>query len=241
MYTTHKVNMPFRCLHSGKCCEKEYTQINLTIGDLKRIADFLKLSVKDLFWHYAGMQPFRRDDNANVYDYELGLEIPCRFRQHSRCMIYSARPLNCRLFPYWIIANFPKEKWHEMADESYKCIHRTELDEETRKKYREYADKIGKLLLKEAKATDRIMKKLKMAESIDISWFRSAEALGNIHATLSGVELRKRIDEEKIRLCKKLLDRKKYKELPAMIGKEAGRESAVGELNELERGLDFGK
>ena len=224
----------FKCLHSGRCCEKEYTQINLTIGDLKRIAGFLKIDVKDLFWHYAGMQPFQQEENANVFDLELGLEIPCRFRKNNRCVIYEARPLNCRLFPYWIIANFPKEKWLDILDESYKCVHKTRLTSETKQKYKEYACKTGKILLEESKKTDKIMKKMKMVGSVDISRFKSVEQLSQIHKKLEGIELQKRIDEEKIRICKKLIDKEKFKELPKKLSKEKTKFAAIKEINEIE-------
>ena len=92
--------MEFKCHHCGECCRNVSAQINLSISDLARICQFLKCEVKEII-PKIGIIPFL-SENDN-FDYELGLNLPCQFRKDSRCTIYPARPLNCRMFPYFIL------------------------------------------------------------------------------------------------------------------------------------------
>ena len=96
--------MAFRCLHCGGCCENNATHINLTLGDISRFSEITCKSTEDLFREGSiGLMPFQTTEDPDIFEIELGLKIPCRFRKGKRCMIYGARPLNCRLFPFWII------------------------------------------------------------------------------------------------------------------------------------------
>jgi len=110
--------MPFECKHCGQCCIDECTQINLSLGDIVRICKFLNCSMSEIM-QKIGIKPFADNETANHYDYELGLNIPCEFREDGKCSIYPARPLNCRMFPYLFLGNVEKdqlktEKFYEM-------------------------------------------------------------------------------------------------------------------------------
>lgn len=176
----------FKCLHSGKCCEQTYTQISLTLGDIKRLADFSNKDIKELFEQdYIGIKPF--EISEDIFELELGLTIPCKFRIDKRCRVYNARPLNCRLFPYWILAEFSDEQIKKSIDSSYECIHHIELDAESKKRYKEYKEKIVEILEKEAKLTEVFLDKHDARQVINIS---KQEGYG---------ELQERIDKLKVK------------------------------------------
>jgi len=134
-----------KCNHCGLCCRDPLTQINVTVGDIWRIADFLNVEVEDLFKDKIGLNPFREPEFKDVYDVDLGLNLPCKFRVNERCSIYPARPLNCRLFPQWVLARAPDEKIKEILKE-----HKCEYDLSNKEVYKKYVDEIGKILFEEA-------------------------------------------------------------------------------------------
>jgi len=133
-----------KCNHCGLCCKDPCTQINVTIGDLHRISKFLEVPVDELFEEKIGINPFA-DSNLIHYDLDLGLNLPCKFRVDGKCSIYPARPLNCRLFPYWILAEAPPEKLKDILSE-----HQCSYDMLRKKDYERYKDIIAKILLEES-------------------------------------------------------------------------------------------
>ena len=133
-----------KCNHCGLCCRDPCTQINLTIGDLYRMSVFLGISVSELFENKAGINPFADPDFIH-YDMDLGLNLPCKFRINKRCSIYAARPLNCRLFPYWILAEAPPEKLSDILSE-----HKCKYDITRKKEYIKYKEVVADILMKES-------------------------------------------------------------------------------------------
>lgn len=134
-----------KCNHCGLCCRDPRTQINLTVGDIYRITDFLKISVEDLFKKHVRIIPFGDYDLIH-YDLDLGLNLPCKFRLKERCSIYSVRPLNCRLFPYWILSEAPLEKLKFLLDK-----HKCSYDLAKKENYTKYKEIVGNILLEESK------------------------------------------------------------------------------------------
>lgn len=159
--------MTFKCRNCGRCCTDFFTQIGLTLGDVQRIADWLGKDPEELFKEHISLMPFGTD-TPNIFEIELGMNLPCRFRKDGKCSIYNARPLNCRMFPVWILADVPQEKLLETIDDSHKCMP-TELDDEQRRRFREYKEKVGKLILSEAKETDETLNRIFADRVIDIS------------------------------------------------------------------------
>lgn len=217
----------FQCNHCGFCCFETGTQINITLGDIQRISGHLKASVHQLFSKYIGIQPFQ--DTENTFNLELGLKIPCNFWNKSCCSIYRARPLNCRLFPYWILGNAQKSELQKYFHTDNQCLKEFEYDEIYRQQYKEYVNKIGALLLKEADITDEILIKNKLNSSIDLS---SVKEFRNILKKYQG----KMLDRKKIEVCKKLIDLRRYNNLPILIEQKLShkRFASISELEEFE-------
>lgn len=162
-----------KCNHCGLCCSDPCTQINLTIGDIKRISDFLKIPVEDLFKEHMSVKPFADPDFIH-YDMDLGLELPCRFRIDERCSVYPVRPLNCRLFPYWVLAEAPPDRLKDIFSE-----HACSYDMLRKKDYQRYKEIVGNILLDESKFL-RIDKRINISrmdgfENIQEENFRKKE------------------------------------------------------------------
>ena len=134
-----------KCNHCGLCCRDPRTQINLTVGDIYRITDFLKISVEEIFKEHVGIMPFGDYDLIH-YDLDIGLDLPCKFRINERCSIYQVRPLNCRLFPYWVLSEAPPEKLKYLLDK-----HKCSYDLAKKETYTKYKEIVGNTLLEESK------------------------------------------------------------------------------------------
>ncbi|MBU4492771.1 MAG: YkgJ family cysteine cluster protein, partial [Nanoarchaeota archaeon] len=159
----------FKCRNCGKCCSAFYAQINVTIGDLIRISGFLNKSIKYILKNFVGINPFGDPANPTKFSYELGINMPCLLRKNEKCSVYEARPLNCRLFPYWVFVQAFVFNKKEMVDESYKCMNNLELKRDKIKKYSDYSKIIGDILVQEASLTDNILYKLNIKHSINLS------------------------------------------------------------------------
>lgn len=176
-----------KCNHCGLCCTDPCTQVNLTIGDISRISDYIKLPIEELFKEYIDLNPFG-DSDLKHYDLDLGLNKPCKFRIDEKCSIYPTRPLNCRIFPYWILAEAPLARLREILAD-HKCAY----DIFKKKEYKKYKDILGEIILKEAKWFEMKRKvnvaRLKGFDEIKENDFRKREA--------AKVELMKRWNKEK--------------------------------------------
>src|SRR3989338_929103 len=160
--------MRFQCTNAGECCTNPSTQIAVTLGDIMRIKQFTKLPIEKIIPHYVAVNPFGDPEKPQTFDLELGLNIPCRFREGNRCTIYKARPLNCRLFPYWILAHAPQEKIKEIGEPGCKCLSHFEMDEADRPVYKSYADALGKIMEQESAKTDSFMQVRGLSASISL-------------------------------------------------------------------------
>jgi Fe-S-cluster containining protein len=149
------------CQHCGMCCgEDKRININLTVGDIWRICSHLKISVDEFFKEYAGLKKFGDSRTPGIFDVDMGLDIPCKFRKNERCSIYAARPLNCRIFPYWVLVLVPEERLKEVLKNN-KC----EYDLSKKEAYGKYQSAIAKILLEESKWFE-LDKKAKKDEKI---------------------------------------------------------------------------
>tara|TARA_Y100000310_G_C20696019_1_gene825801 strand:+ start:1840 stop:2550 length:711 start_codon:yes stop_codon:yes gene_type:complete len=200
----------FKCFHCGECCVNPATQINITVGDLVRLSKEKGISIKSMFGKYVGIVPFQTEEEF-IYEMDLGLHIPCEFRSGLRCSVYSARPMNCRLFPLWILV--------EKADEADSVL--TELNKckgqklvgESKVKTEKYVNMIKALLLNESKITDSIVKDLGLSSKVDIrkldgydAFVESAKAKVD---AVSGEGLKRKVAEsEKVWFIKEKLKEK---------------------------------
>jgi len=93
---TITVLIPFVCFRCGKCCRK--LSVGLAPFDIHRIAEFLRLNIKDFIIKYLGEITSEEDGEMR---YKLTKPSkPCPFLSYSNmCTVYEVRPLACRSFP----------------------------------------------------------------------------------------------------------------------------------------------
>ena len=230
----------FKCRNCGKCCSAFYAQINLTIGDLIRISGFLNKSIKYILRNFVGINPFGNPENPTKFCYELGINMPCVLRKNEKCSVYEARPLNCRLFPYWVLVQAFVFDQNKIIDASYKCMNGLELKRDKIKKYSDYSKLVGDILMQEASLTDNILYKLKIKHSVDLSKNKSYQELVSKYKNKKTNSALKQFETEKIRLAKKLFGKLKNLDIK-VIEQEARKpfllkivENNTKRLNEAE-------
>ena len=104
----------FECLQCGACCSgPSEGYIWVTRGEIKLIADYLKISEKQLRQKYLRRVGFR------VTIIEQPQTKDCIFLQQlggqKRCMIYPVRPSQCRMWPFWPSNLVSPDAWNNAA------------------------------------------------------------------------------------------------------------------------------
>jgi Fe-S-cluster containining protein len=94
----------FQCQGSGNCCTSrgEYGYVFLTLQDRKNIAKLLKISTLSFTKKYC-------DKFNGVFHLKEDKKNPdCLFLEGKRCQIYTARPTQCKTWPFWPEVMSPK-------------------------------------------------------------------------------------------------------------------------------------
>lgn len=203
--------MPFKCVHCGQCCVDFCTQINISVQDIVRITKFLGCSLDEVMPN-VGMKPFGDPQQDGKFDIELGLNIPCGFRQGGRCSVYPARPLNCRIFPHFFIGNFSPEKAREIVDPSHGCMRDIDYTAEEQAMHKKYADYIGSLIMEESAVTEKFMKENLFTQQVILP-------AGIFPPGTGDIVLDKQITELKIRMAMDVMVKDRHANLEAALQK----------------------
>ncbi len=88
----------FECQGSGGCCVSrgEYGFVYLTRHDRQRMAKLKKLPTGEFTKTYCD-----KDSNGAFHLKEKKGRAECMFLKDKRCEVYSARPTQCRTWPFW--------------------------------------------------------------------------------------------------------------------------------------------
>lgn len=104
-----KNGLRFYCTGCGRCCTGKDGYVFLSSQDRSTLIDFLKISEKEFI-----------DQFTRIVDGQLSLiDAPdsdhCIFLKNNRCSVYSARPIQCRTFPWWLHNIENPQNWLEAA------------------------------------------------------------------------------------------------------------------------------
>lgn len=101
-----KEKMKFACQSScgGRCCSQSWRDdsphVFLTRGDQYRLSSFLDRPL-EVFAERAAFETTRFSKEPTV-QWILKLDQGrCKFLNEGKCGVYSARPTQCRTYPYW--------------------------------------------------------------------------------------------------------------------------------------------
>ena len=94
----------FECQRCGRCCTGEPGYVWVTQAESKRMAEFRGVSAEEF-----GRKYLRK---AGAHDSLI--ELPdgrCIFYANKSCIVYPARPTQCRTFPFWVSVIVAPEAW----------------------------------------------------------------------------------------------------------------------------------
>ncbi len=100
----YKDGLRFKCTGCGKCCTGCPGYVWVTLDEIVSIAELLGISPDECKRRYLR----QRDSRYALVEMRLR-NYDCVFLKDKRCMIYEARPRQCRTFPWW------KENLHTPA------------------------------------------------------------------------------------------------------------------------------
>jgi Fe-S-cluster containining protein len=96
----------FACQGDGKCCKTrgKYGYVYVSFNDRRRLAAFFHLSLSEFTARYT-----KKTDGQYELKY-TGQDCP--FFEDNRCVVYVARPWQCRTWPFWP-ENMNETVWEE--------------------------------------------------------------------------------------------------------------------------------
>lgn len=100
----------FKCTECGKCCTGSPGYVWVSEEEIKQIATYLNLSIKEFTMRYVRKvdKRFSLTECKESYD--------CVFlKEKKKCQIYPVRPKQCRTFPFWTQHLKNDREWKEAA------------------------------------------------------------------------------------------------------------------------------
>lgn len=98
----------FKCTECGQCCTGAPGYAWVTDEEIKAIADYLKLDIKEFGKKYLRFVKGR-------YALVERKNYDCIFLKDKKCSVYPVRPTQCRTFPWWMQNLTTPEAWKEAA------------------------------------------------------------------------------------------------------------------------------
>lgn len=85
----------FSCTRTGKCCKSrgKYQYVYLCLDDRRRLAAHLGISTLKFTKRHAVKQD-------GLFHLTMAGDA-CPYLEGGRCVVYAARPLQCRTWPFW--------------------------------------------------------------------------------------------------------------------------------------------
>jgi uncharacterized protein len=106
----YKEGLRFKCTGCGGCCTGAPGYVWVNDKEIKALSDLLNISSEAFIRSYTKRVGFRRTllEHPRTFD--------CVFLKGKQCQVYSARPKQCRTFPWWEEHLDSKKSWKEVSD-----------------------------------------------------------------------------------------------------------------------------
>ncbi len=100
----------FGCTECGACCTGSPGYVWLSEEDIETLCQALQLQRHEFLQRYTRLVHLRTAliEHPKTYD--------CVFLKGNRCEVYSARPKQCRTFPWWPEHLSSPEEWKKAAE-----------------------------------------------------------------------------------------------------------------------------
>jgi uncharacterized protein len=114
--TWYKDGLRFSCTGCGDCCTGDPGYVWVNKREIEAMAAAMKLSIEVFEREYVRLIGIRK----SLIEYPNG---DCVFfnNQSRKCRIYSARPSQCRTWPFWTSNLASPEAWQEVKERCSGC------------------------------------------------------------------------------------------------------------------------
>jgi Fe-S-cluster containining protein len=104
----------FECTRCSRCCRHSPGYVFLSHEDLSRLAEAKALSPRQFFDQYC-----REVDLYGIVRISLRERdnYDCILWQEGGCSVYSARPVQCRSYPFWSANLSSPQSWAAVSEE----------------------------------------------------------------------------------------------------------------------------
>ena len=106
----YRDGLPFSCTQCGKCCSGSPGFVWITEEEIVKMADFLKITLSIFKRMYT-----RRIGHRFALIEKKTQNHSCVFYKDKQCMVYLARPLQCKTYPFWQENLSSEESWKQAA------------------------------------------------------------------------------------------------------------------------------
>lgn len=110
----YKDGLRFKCTECGKCCTGSTGYVWVTEDDMRAMARVLNISFELFTRRYIRMRDNRY---ALIEKRAQNGDFDCIFLKDKKCMVYEARPIQCRTYPWWRENLNSPESWKLAAEE----------------------------------------------------------------------------------------------------------------------------
>lgn len=108
----YRDGLRFTCTHCSRCCRHETGYVFLSQRDLSRLASHLELTSEAVAQRYCHVVHTAFGSRLSLQEQD---NLDCVFWKDGGCGVYDARPLQCRLYPFWPAAVASPDAWLEFA------------------------------------------------------------------------------------------------------------------------------
>ena len=106
----YRQGLHFSCTKCGKCCTGSPGFVWVTEDEIGKMAQFLNVTLMAFKRLYV-----RRIDQRYALIEKKSLNHSCVFYQNQQCQVYTARPLQCRSYPFWQENLLSEQNWKHTA------------------------------------------------------------------------------------------------------------------------------
>lgn len=111
----------FACTDCGKCCTGAPGAVRVTEEEISRLADLVGLERVNFCEKYVRDFPagFASDEAVHSlprWSLREQADGSCIFFREGRCSVYSARPAQCRAYPFWLKNLRNADAWRRTAE-----------------------------------------------------------------------------------------------------------------------------
>jgi Fe-S-cluster containining protein len=103
----YKEGLRFKCTGCGECCTGSPGHVWVNDEEITELADHLQISIEVFIKLYTRRIGNRRSLKEHPKNYD------CVFLKERKCLVYSARPTQCRTYPWWPENLASRKAWEE--------------------------------------------------------------------------------------------------------------------------------